>query len=140
MGAIAVKRVYDMPEADDGFRVLVDRLWPRGMTKEAAALNLWAKELAPSAELRKEFNHRPERFAEFTRHYLRELAGNPAVAAFRPWLRHARVTLLYGAHDRQNNHAVVLAEFLRKGAAEKKTAKKPVKRKPRAQPAARRSR
>jgi uncharacterized protein YeaO (DUF488 family) len=138
MGTIAVKRVYDMPEADDGFRVLVDRLWPRGMTKEAAALNLWAKELAPSPELRKQFNHRPERFAEFTRHYLRELARNPAVTAFGPWLKHRRITLLYGAHDRENNHARVLADFLRQGAVEKKPAKKPAKKKPPAQPAARR--
>jgi uncharacterized protein YeaO (DUF488 family) len=140
MGIIAIKRVYDPPEADDGFRVLVDRLWPRGMTKQAAALDLWAKELAPSPDLRKEFNHQPERFADFTRHYLRELAKNPAMAATHSWLRHPRVTLLYGAHDRENNHARVLAEFLRKGAKEKKAAKKSVKKRSRPQPAARRSR
>jgi uncharacterized protein YeaO (DUF488 family) len=140
MSIIAIKRVYDPPEADDGFRVLVDRLWPRGMTKQAAALDLWARELAPSPDLRKEFNHQPERFADFTRHYLRELAKNPAMAATQSWLQHPRVMLLYGAHDRENNHARVLAEFLRKGAKEKKAAKKPVKKRPRPQPAARRSR
>lgn len=132
MYSIAIKRVYDPPEADDGFRVLVDRLWPRGLTKEAAALNLWAKELAPSPALRKKFNHRPERFAEFARLYRAELAKNPAVAGFRSWRGHARVTLLYGARDRENNHAVVLADFLRKNAKAKKSkpAKKAAARRP----------
>jgi len=113
MGTIAIKRVYDPPAADDGYRVLVDRLWPRGMTKETAALDLWAKDLAPSPDLRKEFNHQPERFAQFTHHYLGELSRNPAVAAFRVELKRPKVTLLYGAHDRANNHALVLADFLR---------------------------
>ena len=112
MGSLAIKRVYDPPAAEDGYRVLVDRLWPRGMTRHAAQLDLWAKDLAPSPDLRKEFNHQPERFAEFTRHYLSELARNPAVAAFRAELKRPRVTLLYGAHDRANNHAVVLTAFL----------------------------
>src|SRR5215469_730614 len=145
MGILAIKRVYDPPSAEDGYRVLVDRLWPRGMTKEAARLDLWAKDLAPSPDLRKEFNHRPERFAEFRHHYLSELARNPAVAAFRAELKRPKVTLLYGAHDRANNHAVVLKDFLdgkagrpakaaqkkpvKKKAAKKKTAKKPAKRK-----------
>ncbi len=142
MGAIAIKRVYDPPAADDGFRVLVDRLWPRGMTKEAASLDLWAKDLAPSPDLRREFNHQPDRFAEFRHHYLGELAKNPAVTAFRAELKRPKVSLLYGAHDRANNHAVVLAEFLRnathaKGAApakklvpKKSAPKKPVRKKP----------
>ena len=135
MAAIAIKRVYDPPAADDGYRVLVDRLWPRGMTKSAAALGLWAKDLAPSPDLRKEFNHQPERFGEFRHHYLGELAKNPAVAAFRAELKRPKVTLLYGAHDRANNHALVLAEFLGKGtksAPAKKTVRtsaKPVARK-----------
>ena len=147
MGRIAIKRVYDPPSADDGFRVLVDRLWPRGMTKEAAKLDLWAKDLAPSPDLRKEFNHQPERFAEFTHHYLGELARNPAVTAFRAELKRPKVTLLYGAHDRANNHALVLKEFLEgkaskpakaamktakrsaKKTAKKKAAKKPAKKK-----------
>ena len=136
MTSIATKRVYDPPSPDDGFRVLVDRLWPRGVTKQAAALDLWAKDVAPSPGLRKEFNHRPERFAEFTRHYLSELSKNPAVTAFRAELKRPKVTLLYGAHDRANNHALVLADFLRRGtkrrrAGDKDPAKKPVlKKKP----------
>ena len=129
MAAIAVKRVYDPPAADDGYRVLVDRLWPRGTTKAAAALDLWAKDLAPSPDLRKEFNHQPERFAEFTHHYLGELAKNPAVALFRAELKRPKVTLLYGAHDRANNHALVLADFLRKG-EKSAPAKKPARKSP----------
>src|SRR5215469_14860604 len=131
MGILAIKRVYDPPSADDGYRVLVDRLWPRGLTKEAAKLDLWAKDLAPSPDLRKEFNHQPERFAEFTHHYLSELARNPAVAAFRAELKRPKVTLLYGAHDRANNHALVLKAFL-EGKAVRPTwaqAKKPAKTK-----------
>jgi uncharacterized protein YeaO (DUF488 family) len=127
MATIAIKRVYDPPAAGDGYRVLVDRLWPRGMTKEAAALDLWAKDLAPSPDLRKEFNHQPERFAEFTHHYLGELSKNPAVVAFRAELKRPKVTLLYGAHDRANNHAVVLAGFLQKG-AKPAPAKKPARK------------
>ena len=122
MGILAIKRVYDPPSPEDGYRVLVDRLWPRGMTKDAARLDLWAKDLAPSPDLRKEFNHQPERFAEFTRHYLGELSRNPVVAAFRAELKRPKVTLLYGAHDRANNHAVVLKDFL-----DGKTSKPPVK-------------
>ena len=140
MTSIATKRVYDPPSPDDGFRVLVDRLWPRGVTKQAAALDLWAKDVAPSPDLRKEFNHRPERFAEFTRHYRSELSKNPAVTAFRAELKRPKVTLLYGAHDRANNHALVLADFLRRGtkksrAGDKDPAKKPVlKKKPAKKP------
>src|SRR5215469_170725 len=127
MGRLAIKRVYDPPSPDDGYRVLVDRLWPRGMTKDAAKLDLWAKDLAPSSDLRKEFNHQPERFAEFTHHYLGELARNPVVAAFHAELKRPKVTLLYGAHDRANNHAVVLKDFL-EGKASAKA--KPAKKKP----------
>lgn len=113
---IAIKRVYDPPKPSDGFRVLVDRLWPRGLTKEKAALDLWAKDIAPSTELREEFNHRPEKFAEFKRHYRLELSKNPALAAFRRELKRPRVTLLFGARDPKINHAAVLAEYLRQGA------------------------
>jgi uncharacterized protein YeaO (DUF488 family) len=134
MGSLAIKRVYDPPAADDGFRVLVDRLWPRGMTKQAARLDLWAKDLAPSPDLRKEFNHQPERFREFRHHYLSELSRNPAVATFRAELKRPKVTLLYGAHDRANNHAVVLKDFLegktsRPANSGKAVTKKPVKKK-----------
>jgi uncharacterized protein YeaO (DUF488 family) len=140
MGRLVIKRVYDPPAADDGYRVLVDRLWPRGLTKAAAHLDLWAKDLAPSPDLRKEFNHQPERFAEFRHHYLSELARNPAVEGFRAELKRPKVTLLYGAHDRANNHALVLMEFLMgpaepvvkktkaKKIAKKKTPRKAVKK------------
>jgi len=135
MGILAIKRVYDPPSSEDGYRVLVDRLWPRGLTKDAAKLDLWAKDLAPSPDLRKEFNHQPERFAEFTHHYLSELARNPVVAAFRAELKRPKVTLLYGAQDRANNHAVVLKDFLegkmskqaKAPASAKKATKKPAK-------------
>src|SRR5690348_4275607 len=129
MGSLAIKRVYDPPAAEDGYRVLVDRLWPRGMTKEAAQLDLWAKNLAPSPDLRKEFNHQPERFAEFKHHYLSELARNPAVTAFRVELKRPKVTLLYGAHDRANNHALVLKAFLEGKPIRPAKPKKPAKTK-----------
>ena len=133
MGSLAIKRVYDPPAATDGYRVLVDRLWPRGLTKAAAKLDLWAKELAPSPDLRKEFNHQPERFAEFRHHYLSELSRNPAVAIFRAELKRPKVTLLYGAHDTANNHAVVLKEFLTghaEGGAKPAKAKKSARKNP----------
>jgi uncharacterized protein YeaO (DUF488 family) len=131
---IAIKRVYDPPEPSDGFRVLVDRLWPRGLTKEKAALDLWAKDVAPSTELREEFNHRPERFAEFERHYRLELSKNPALASFRALLaKKAKVTLLFAARDPKINHAAVLAEYLRGLKKKKKApAKKPLQTRARA--------
>ena len=123
---IVIKRVYDPPEKSDGFRVLVDRLWPRGLTKEKAALDLWAKDIAPSTELREEFNHQPEKFAEFKKRYRLELSKNPALAMFRKELKRPKVTLLFGARDPRINHAAVLAEYL-SGATTKKPAaqKKP---------------
>jgi uncharacterized protein YeaO (DUF488 family) len=121
---IAIKRVYDPPESSDGFRVLVDRLWPRGLTKEKAALDLWVKDIAPSTELREEFNHRPEKFAEFKKHYRLELSKNPALAAFRKELKRPKVTLLFAARDPKINHAAVLAEYLGSAKAKKPAAKK----------------
>ena len=131
---IAIKRVYDPPGPSDGFRVLVDRLWPRGLTKEKAALDLWAKDIAPSTELREEFNHRLEKFAEFKKHYRLELSKNPALAAFRKELKRPKVTLLFGAHDAKINHAAVLAEYLKQGAKKKTkaSAKKPLQARARA--------
>ncbi|HEV7959794.1 MAG TPA: DUF488 family protein [Rhizomicrobium sp.] len=114
---IIIKRVYDPPKPSDGFRILVDRLWPRGLTKEKAALDLWARDIAPSTELRQEFNHRLEKFAEFRRHYRLELPKNPALIAFRREMKRPKVTLLFGARDPQINHAVVLAEYLRQRSA-----------------------
>ncbi|MDB5978575.1 MAG: hypothetical protein JWR07_5335, partial [Nevskia sp.] len=99
MATITTKRIYDAPAETDGVRILVDRLWPRGVSKEAAALDLWSKDIAPSPELRKWFDHRPDRFAQFTQDYRDELAVNPAVEEVRARIGKARATLLYGARD-----------------------------------------
>ncbi|MCV3210695.1 DUF488 domain-containing protein [Mesorhizobium sp. YC-39] len=110
---IAVKRIYAAPEKADGQRVLVDRIWPRGVSKEHAALTLWLKDVAPSDELRKWFGHKPEHWAEFQRRYRAELGENGgALAELRTLLRDGKVTLLYGAHDEAHNNAVALAEYL----------------------------
>ncbi|AZO09286.1 MULTISPECIES: DUF488 domain-containing protein [unclassified Mesorhizobium] len=111
---IAVKRIYEAPDKADGQRVLVDRIWPRGVAKKDAALALWLKEVAPSDALRKWFGHDPERWAEFQKRYRVELDRNEeAVAELRGLLRNGKVTLLYGAHDEAHNNAVALAEYLR---------------------------
>ena len=111
---VRIKRVYERASPDDGARVLVDRVWPRGVTKEAAALTLWLKEIAPSTALRQWFGHEPARFAEFRRRYLDEIGTNvPALERLRPCLEGGRVTLLYAAHDPAHNNAVVLADYLR---------------------------
>jgi len=113
---IALKRVYDEPEPSDGTRVLVDRLWPRGLSKERARVDVWLKEVAPSNELRKWFGHEPEKFAEFRRRYEAELAsesGQEALAKLRDMARQGPVTLVFGAHDVEHNNAVVLRELLR---------------------------
>jgi len=108
-----VKRVYDDPAPSDGYRVLVDRLWPRGVTKERAALDLWAKEAAPSTELRRWFHAHPDQFAEFARRYRAELDANPAAGQLRELAReYPTVTLLYSVRDPANNHARVLADHL----------------------------
>lgn len=110
---IRLKRAYEPPARGDGVRILVDRLWPRGVKKEALQLDLWLKDIAPSAELRKWFDHRAERFDEFARRYRKELEANDAaVAELAPWLRKGRVTLLYGARDPEHNQAVVLRAWL----------------------------
>lgn len=109
----AIKRVYDEPADDDGCRVLVDRLWPRGVSKERAQLQLWLKEVAPSPPLRKAFAHVQERFADFRAAYEAELEANPAVQTLLDLAAaHGKVTLLFGARDPQTNHARVLQEFL----------------------------
>jgi uncharacterized protein YeaO (DUF488 family) len=113
MTTIVTKRVYDSASSKDGIRILVDRLWPRGLSKDAAALDHWAKDLAPTPSLRKWFDHRPERFSEFKRRYHDELASNPAVPEVLRRIGKVKVTLLYAAKDSAINHAVVLAEFLR---------------------------
>jgi uncharacterized protein YeaO (DUF488 family) len=110
---IRVKRVYEEPTRDDGLRVLVDRLWPRGLTKERAALSLWLKDVAPSAELRKWFGHDPARWKGFQARYRKELAGRKeALKLLRQKARERTVTLLYGARDEEHNEARVLKKVL----------------------------
>ena len=112
--SIALKRVYDPVDRRDGRRYLIDRLWPRGVTKGDAQLDGWLKELAPSARLRKWFGHRPERFDIFRRRYTAELAAATAqLDRLLDEQKHRRVTLLYGARDPKANHGVVLLRCLR---------------------------
>ena len=111
--ALQIRRVYEPVAATDGARVLVDRLWPRGLSKQAAALDLWLKDIAPSTALRIWFGHDPARFTEFTERYRQELTSHPEPVAVLQQLRQERpVTLLYAAHDPAINHARVLAEYL----------------------------
>lgn len=113
---IRCKRIYEPAEETDGFRILVDRLWPRGIKKEDAEIDLWAKEIAPSSELRKWFSHEPARFNAFKKQYMQELDNNSASKKFgnmcRQEIRDHHVTLLYAAKNEQYNHAVVLKEWL----------------------------
>ena len=113
-GAIQIKRAYDAAEEGDGVRVLVDRLWPRGVSKSDAHIDHWLKEIAPSTDLRRWFGHQPERWAEFHQRYLEELEANPEVGRLREIMSAGQVTLVYGAKDRDHNDAVVLAEFLQR--------------------------
>jgi uncharacterized protein YeaO (DUF488 family) len=106
---LRIKRVYEPRERGDGARILVDRLWPRGLSKEAAAVDRWMKELGPSHALRTWFGHRPERWPEFRRRYVAELrAQRAALAALARTSRTRAVTLLFAAHDTEHNNAVVL--------------------------------
>jgi uncharacterized protein YeaO (DUF488 family) len=110
---VVVKRVYEDPTTKDGYRVLVDKLWPRGVSKAKARLDLWLKDVAPSTELRQWFNHDPARFDEFSARYQTELDKNPAVAELSKIVKeHKTVTLLYGAKDPKINHATVLKKYL----------------------------
>lgn len=112
---LQTKRVYDTPAATDGYRILVDRLWPRGLTKEAAKLDEWLKAIAPSPELRKWFNHDPERWEEFVKRYRSELSGTPAQSCLDRLAGLARqgpVTLLYATREDRHNSASVLLDVL----------------------------
>jgi uncharacterized protein YeaO (DUF488 family) len=114
---ISIKRVYEPPNPSDGRRVLVDRLWPRGLTKDAAAIDEWPKDLAPSTELRRWFGHRPERWPEFQTRYRAELTSPSAAEdldRLRKLGRKGPVTLLYAAHDESENNAKVLQKVLAK--------------------------
>jgi uncharacterized protein YeaO (DUF488 family) len=110
---VRIKRIYDDPDGADGYRALVDRLWPRGVTKTRAALDAWLVELAPSSALRQWFMHEPGRFAEFARRYRAELrTQRRALDELRARSAKQRVTLLYGARDPRVNHAAVLRDVL----------------------------
>jgi uncharacterized protein YeaO (DUF488 family) len=109
---IRIKRIYDPPDENDGMRVLVDRIWPQGISRFDAKLDLWAQEVAPSTDLRKWFGHKPERWKEFQKRYRAELKGNQALGELRSLVRRKQATLLYGARDTEHNHALVLRALL----------------------------
>jgi uncharacterized protein YeaO (DUF488 family) len=111
---IRIKRVYEKPAKEDGFRVLVDRLWPRGLTKEKAHVDLWSKEIAPSDELRKWFHHEERNWSEFVKRYKAELAKKKEflIELKKVEKEHGTVTLLFGSKDEKQNQAVVLADIL----------------------------
>ncbi|WNS40706.1 DUF488 family protein [Paenibacillus sp. MMS20-IR301] len=113
---LSLKRIYEPAAAEDGYRILVDRLWPRGVSKQQAAIDEWMKEIAPSPELRGWFGHQPERFAAFSERYIRELEEDPVrrslAAGIRERVLEQEVTLVYAAKDPVHNHARVLYEWL----------------------------
>lgn len=112
---IKIKRVYEKPVQQDGFRILVDRLWPRGLTKEKVAVDLWLKDIAPSAELRKWLSHDPDKWNEFKKRYFDELQKNKdAVTVLKDHLKKKTVTLVYAAKDSDHNEALVLIDIFEK--------------------------
>jgi uncharacterized protein YeaO (DUF488 family) len=113
--AVRLKRAYEPPEHADGYRVLIDRIWPRGVSKEDARLDEWARELAPSSELRRWFSHDPAKFDRFRSRYRDELADHEdKLRELRRRARRGTLTLVYSARDTEHNDAVVLAELLRR--------------------------
>ncbi len=117
---IRLKRVYEKPSRGDGFRVLVDRLWPRGLTKERAAVKLWLKDLGPSTELRRWFGHDPAKWSDFQKKYRRELRKKrDLIEELRSKAKEQTVTLLFGARDEEHNEAIVLKQILDGRAAKK---------------------
>ena len=115
--SVTLKRAYEKPEASDGVRVLVDRLWPRGISKSSARFDHWMKDLAPSDELRKWFGHRPDRWLEFRKRYRKELISGDrreTLAQLRTLVKRKKVTLIFAARDVEHCNARVLAEFLRR--------------------------
>ena len=112
---IKIKRVYEQPDKKDGERILVDRLWPRGLTKEKASVDLWLKEIAPSTELRKWFDHDPEKWKNFRGRYETEIRHNDdLIKVLKQKARKGTITLIYGARDEKHNEALVLKQFLEK--------------------------
>jgi uncharacterized protein YeaO (DUF488 family) len=124
MASIEIKRAYEPPSSKDGKRILVDRLWPRGVRKDTASLDLWSKDIAPTPSLRMWFDHRADRFVEFKQRYRDELKSNPAVTEVLKKIGRSNATLVYAARDPAVNHAVVLAQFLTRAQARKSAAKK----------------
>jgi uncharacterized protein YeaO (DUF488 family) len=109
-----IKRVYKKPEIEDGIRILVDRLWPRGLTKEKAQVDIWLKDIAPCTELRKWFGHDPARWNDFRKRYLQELKNNEKeTSILKEHLKNGMVTLVYAAKDEEHNEALVLIELFR---------------------------
>ena len=114
MGQVDIKRVYEQAADEDGVRILVDRLWPRGVSKERAALSSWLKDVAPSPDLRRWWHHDPDRFEDFARRYRTELDDNPALEDLLSIVReHDRTTLVYAAKDPAVNHALILRDYIR---------------------------
>ena len=112
---IKIKRVYELPDKDDGMRILVDRLWPRGLTKEKASVDLWLKEIAPSTELRKWFGHSPDKWKRFRGRYYTEIRHKEdLIKVLKDKAKGGTVTLVYGARDEEHNEALVLKQFLEK--------------------------
>jgi len=113
---INIKRIYEQPVKEDGYRILIDRLWPRGLTKEHAAVNLWRKDIAPSDRLRKWFSHDPKKWTMFQKRYLQELSDKKNSIEEIHKLEHDKkiITLVYGAKDQEHNNAVVLKKLLMK--------------------------
>lgn len=109
---VMLKRAYDLPAGTDGERILVDRLWPRGLTKAKAKIDLWLKDVAPSTELRQWFGHDPEKWQEFKKRYLAELKDNLALPELQALSRQGDITLIYAAKNELNNEAVVLKQIL----------------------------
>jgi uncharacterized protein YeaO (DUF488 family) len=109
---VTLKRVYEKPSVSDGKRILVDRLWPRGLTKEKAKVDVWLKEIAPSTELRKWFNHEPSKWLEFKKRYRVEMHNNTEIlSSLKDYLESGKVTIVYGAKDEEHNEAVVIKEY-----------------------------
>jgi uncharacterized protein YeaO (DUF488 family) len=120
---LGIKRIYDKASITDGKRILVDRLWPRGVRRSTSSIDIWLKDIAPSEELRKWFNHDPKRWQEFKIKYIKELQNNSALKNLRERIAVEDVTLIYTAKDNKRNNAVVLASLLKKSAPRKEEKK-----------------
>jgi uncharacterized protein YeaO (DUF488 family) len=117
---IKIKRAYESPSDDDGYRILVDRLWPRGISKEKAKVDFWPKELAPSTELRQWYSHDPEKWAEFKARYFAELDGNPElVNELRDYVGKGPVTFVYSSKEQRLNNAIALKEYVESSTRQK---------------------